>query len=127
MQENRSSAEQLVYLPLDKVYIHPLNVRKVRDEQKIAELKESIKSLGRIDEPITVIPDLNGKYGVIKGSRRYTALKELVNERWAPSGSGIPCIIRQMDDFEAHQVSAIENIQRDDLQPFEKQSSTRHS
>lgn len=95
-------------IPLSKLKISDFNVRK--DVGDISELVESVKEKG-VFQPILVRPE-NGKYGIIVGSRRYSAAKEA-------KLYDIPATVKQMDDEEALVISLSENIQRNDLQPKE--------
>lgn len=94
-------------IELDKLKIHPKNVRKTY--RGIDELAESIKAKG-ILQNLTVVrdPDEDGTYFVVIGNRRLTAARK----------AGIktaPCIIADMDEREQASTMLLENMQRDDL------------
>lgn len=80
------------------------------DTAKIRELSQSIKANGVI-QPVVLRPVPTG-YELIAGERRWRAARQAGLER-------IPAIIRQMDDQQALEISLIENLQRDDLNPME--------
>ncbi len=107
-EEERKNAEEM---SLDKIYPNPNQPRKNFDEQALKELSDSIKKHGVI-MPIVVNDDKSGRYMIIAGERRYRATKlaELTN---------IPVIIRKYTEREIKEISLIENLQREDLNPIE--------
>jgi len=85
--------------------------RKYFDDEKLEELSESIKTYG-ILQPI-LVQRKDGYYEIIAGERRWrAALKAGLKE--------IPVIIREYSDKEILELSLIENIQREDLNPIEE-------
>ena len=85
--------------------------RKSFDDEKLEELSESIKTYG-ILQPI-LVQKKDGYYEIIAGERRWrAALKAGLKE--------IPVIIRDYSDKEILELSLIENIQREDLNPIEE-------
>ena len=90
--------------------------RKNFDEQSLSELSESIKMYGVI-QPI-VVTKKQGYYAIIAGERRWRAAKKagLVE---------IPAIIREDDERKNQQISLIENMQREDLNAYEKAMGIR--
>lgn len=85
--------------------------RKYFDEQNILELSESIREFGII-QPLIVKQDMNN-YTIIAGERRWRAAKLLGLKE-------VPCIVMELTDKEVLEVSLIENIQRQDLNPIEE-------
>lgn len=85
--------------------------RKKFDEDELLELAESIKIHGVI-QPI-ILTKRGKRYEIIAGERRWRASKlaGLVK---------IPAVIREYTDKEIMEVSLIENIQRQDLNPIEE-------
>jgi ParB family chromosome partitioning protein len=81
------------------------------NKEKLAELMMSIKEKGVV-EPILVRPK-DDKYEIIAGERRWRAAKEIGFE-------DMPVIIKNVSDKEAFEMSLIENIQREDLNPLEE-------
>jgi ParB/RepB/Spo0J family partition protein len=100
---------QVLEIPLDKLYIGKVNVR--RGVGDITELTRSIEEKG-VYQPILVRP-VKGKYEIVVGSRRFEAAK-------AAGLKTIPAIIREMNDEEAIIASLTENIQRGNLEPEEE-------
>lgn len=86
--------------------------RKDFDEEALEALSESIKEHGVI-QPILVIKSENGFYKLIAGERRWRAAKMAGLKK-------IPAIIKDYDDVKAYEVSLIENLQREDLNPIEE-------
>jgi len=107
-EEERKSAEEM---PLDKIYPNPNQPRKNFDEQAMKELADSIRKHGVI-MPIVVNDSGDGKYMVIAGERRFRASKLAGKET-------IPVVIRKYNDREIKEISLIENLQREDLNPIE--------
>ena len=88
--------------------------RKYFDEEALFELSDSIKRHGLL-QPIIVRESENaqGYYQIIAGERRWRASK-------LAGLSEIPAIIMQADELEAAEIAIIENIQRQDLNPYEE-------
>ena len=98
-------------LKLDEVYANPNQPRKIFDEKSLNELASSIKINGVI-MPIVVNKDKNGKYMIIAGERRYRASKIAKQDT-------IPAIVKEYDERRIKEISLIENLQREDLNPIE--------
>lgn len=88
--------------------------RKSFDEEKIMQLAESIKEHGII-QPLVLKRD--GEFFIIvAGERRWRAAKKLGLKE-------VPAVVLDLNDKEVLEVSLIENIQRDDLNPIEEASA----
>jgi len=85
--------------------------RKAFDEEKIQQLSESIKEHGII-QPILLKKD-GDTYSIIAGERRWRAAK-------AAGLKEVPVIIMDIDEKGVLEISLIENIQRQDLNPIEE-------
>ena len=88
---------------------HPF---KVIDDEKMSELKESIKVNG-ILSPVLVRPDGKGGYEMISGHRRMHAASMLGLDI-------IPAIVKEMSDDEAVIVMVDSNVQREEILPSER-------
>ena len=90
--------------------------RKSFDKEKLQELADSIKAKGLL-EPI-IVRETGDHFEIIAGERRWRAcrLAEL-NE--------IPVIVKDYSDLERVEISLIENIQREDLNPIEEANAYR--
>ena len=86
--------------------------RKAFDEEKLEELADSIRQNGVIT-PILVCEAANGYYSIIAGERRWRAAKKAGLKE-------IPAIIKKLDDIKLYELSLIENLQREDLNPVEE-------
>ncbi|MGN0813557.1 MAG: ParB/RepB/Spo0J family partition protein [Candidatus Coproplasma sp.] len=107
-EEERKNAEEM---PICEIYANPNQPRKNFDEQALRELADSIKKHGVI-MPIVVNADKHGKYMIIAGERRYRASK-------IAGLKTIPVVIRNYSEREIKEISLIENLQREDLNPIE--------
>ena len=85
--------------------------RKNFDEVALNELANSIRIHGVIS-PIIVVPQDNGKYMIIAGERRWRASKKA-------GLTTIPAIVRNYTPQQVKEISLIENLQREDLNPIE--------
>ena len=85
--------------------------RKQFNQESLEELANSIKEYGVI-QPI-VVTRKDGYYGIVAGERRWRAAKLAGLEE-------IPAIIRDDDEQKNREIALIENIQREDLNPYEK-------
>lgn len=107
-EEEKKNAEDM---PLDKIFPNPNQPRKNFDEQALKELADSIRRHGVI-MPIVVNDNGDGRYMIIAGERRFRASK-------MAEKSTIPVVIRNYTDREIKEISLIENLQREDLNPIE--------
>lgn len=107
-EEERKNAEDM---KLDLISANPNQPRKNFDEQALKELSDSIKKHGVI-MPIVVNDNHDGTYMIIAGERRFRASKLAGMET-------IPVVIRDYSEREIKEISLIENLQREDLNPIE--------
>ena len=90
---------------------NPYQPRTNFDQEKLTELAQSIKEHGVI-QPVILKKSIKG-YEIIAGERRTRACKMLGLET-------IPAIIRQFTDQQMAEISILENIQRENLNPIEE-------
>ncbi len=103
--------DKLKIIALNKIFPNKKQPREAFDESLIKELSESIKTNGII-QPIVVRPFANG-YQIVAGERRFRATKM--------AGIGeIPCIIKSLDEMQVDTMAIIENVQRENLSPYEE-------
>jgi ParB family chromosome partitioning protein len=108
-------ADTLRNLPVDALAPGKYQPRKTMDQDKLAELAESIRAQGVI-QPI-VVRDLGGqRYEIIAGERRWRASQ-------LAGLTEIPVVLREVDDRTVVAMALIENIQREDLNPLEEASA----
>lgn len=91
--------------------------RRVFEGEALAELADSISAHGVL-QPILVREIADGHYQIIAGERRYRASK-------MAGLTEVPVIVLDKDDLEVAQISLIENIQREDLNPIEEAKGYR--
>lgn len=104
--------EELVKnLNINEIEPNKAQARKIFDDEAIEDLSNSIKEYGVI-QPIIVSKKEN-YYEIIAGERRWRASKRA-------GLTEIPAIIRNDDEQRNKEISLIENIQREDLNPIEK-------
>ncbi len=106
---NGNSSETLV--KITKVEPNREQPRKNFDEDALLELAESIKQFGLL-QPI-LVQDRKTYYEIIAGERRWRAAKMAGLKE-------VPVIIRNLTEQEIVEISLIENIQREDLNPIEE-------
>lgn len=112
MQEN----DTLKNLKITEVEPNRDQPRKNFDQEALEELAESIKEYGLI-QPI-VVTKKEGYYGIVAGERRWRASK-------IAGLTEIPAIIREDNERINSEISLIENMQREDLNPYEKAVGVR--
>lgn len=96
---------------INDIVPNPNQPRKHFDETALNELASSIKIHGII-QPIVVNDENNGKYMIIAGERRWRAAKiaGLIT---------VPAYVRKFTEKQVKEISIIENLQREDLNPIE--------
>ena len=99
------------YVKITKVEPNREQPRKNFDDDALQELAESIKQFGII-QPI-LVQDRKDYYEIIAGERRWRAAK-------LAGLKEVPVIIRNYTEQEIVEISLIENIQREDLNPIEE-------
>ncbi len=109
--ESQHQGERVRSLGVDQIKRGMFQPRRHFDEEKLAELAESIRQQGVI-QPI-LVRRYAGSYELIAGERRWRAAQ-------LAGISDIPVIVRDMDDQSVAAVALIENIQRADLNPLEE-------
>ena len=104
-------------LKLESIHSFKDHPFKVIDDDKMSELKESIKVNG-ILSPVLVRPDEKGGYEMISGHRRMHAASMLGLDM-------IPAIVKEMSDDEAVIVMVDSNVQREEILPSERAFSLK--
>ena len=113
-QEDRDNAQRsyVTDLPTAEISDFPNHPFKVRMDQSMVELADSVKQYGVL-VPSLVRPMPDGSYQMVSGHRRKRAA-ELAG---LPT---VPCIIRELTDDEAIIVMVDSNLQREQILPSEK-------
>lgn len=104
--------DNITIVPLSRLKPNPDQPRKTFPDGSIEELAESIRKHGLL-QPIIAEPSGGGEYIIVAGERRFrAALKAGLTD--------IPVIQRSVSAEKRLQLSLIENIQREDLNPMEE-------
>ena len=96
---------------------NPDQPRQIFHEDSILQLADSIREQGVL-QPLLVVATANGRYRIIAGERRYRASRQAGLET-------VPCIVRDLDIVRQMEISLIENLQREDLNPIEAAKGVR--
>lgn len=105
-------------IPVVQIKANPDQPRKDFDEDKLAQLADSIKQQGII-QPITVRKISRDRYELISGERRFRA-SQLIGLK------EIPAYVKEANDAQALEMALVENIQRQDLNALEIALSYQH-
>ena len=103
--------ENNLLISLNKIKSNSEQPRKAFDNEKIAELAESIRHHGII-QPL-ILKQSGNSYIIVAGERRWRAAKMLGLKE-------VPAIVMDLTEKEVLEISLIENIQRQDLNPIEE-------
>ena len=106
-----SETDKETMVNITKIEPNRTQPRKNFDEDALQELSESIKQFGVI-QPL-IVQDRKDHYEIIAGERRWRAAKKAGLKE-------VPVIIKNYTDQEIVEISIIENIQREDLNPIEE-------
>lgn len=105
-----AAAERVERIPLERIDPNPYQPRKVFHSERLEELAQSIRSDGVI-QPILV--QSNGdRYTLVVGERRWRAAK-------LAGLLVIPAVVRDIPSDRLLEVTLVENVQREDLNPIE--------
>jgi ParB family chromosome partitioning protein len=99
-------------IALELIERNPFQTRSQVAESELAELAASIVANGVV-QPILVRPQPNGRFQLIAGERRWRA-SQLAQK------TTIPAILRQVSDEQALEITIVENLQREDLNPMDQ-------
>lgn len=109
--ENGKQEDGIMTVKITMVEPNREQPRKTFDEDSLQELADSIKQFGLL-QPI-LVQDKKTYYEIIAGERRWRAAK-------IAGLKEVPVIVRELSDQEIVEISLIENIQREDLNPIEE-------
>ena len=108
---------QTTEIPLNKLIPFAGNVRKTHNKAFIAELAASIRAHG-LQQNLIVRKD-GAKYAVVAGGQRLKALMQLAKQGDIKPTYRVTCKIAD-GDFDATELSLVENVMRDDMHPADK-------
>jgi len=113
----QAEPKALLYCGIEEIIPNRSQPRKLFDESKIQELAESIKEKG-ILEPLIVRRTDQG-YELIVGERRWRAAQKAGLKE-------VPVLVKEIEGRESLEISLIENLQREDLNPMEAAEAFKH-
>ncbi|MGA3257928.1 MAG: ParB/RepB/Spo0J family partition protein [Bryobacteraceae bacterium] len=102
--------EASLTIPIDSIDPNPLQPRRMFQSERLSELAQSIRANGII-QPL-VVRRSGERYQLVAGERRWRAAKLAGNQ-------SVPVVIREIPDDRLLEITLIENIQREDLNPIE--------
>ncbi|HWB95420.1 MAG TPA: ParB/RepB/Spo0J family partition protein [Bryobacteraceae bacterium] len=103
-------AESVTHLPIDAIDPNPLQPRRVFESERLEELAQSIRANGII-QPL-VVRRHGARYQLVAGERRWRAAK-------LAKLAQVPAVVQEIPDERLLEITLIENIQREDLNPIE--------
>jgi len=105
--------ERIAQLPITSIDKNPYQTRFVFDEDTMRELQESIRQHGVV-QPVVVRPAENdGRYILVLGERRLRASQMAGKDT-------IPALVRRLSPQQAAEMTVLENVVREDLNPMEQ-------
>jgi ParB family chromosome partitioning protein len=106
--------EASLSVPIDAIQANPMQPRRLFPDDRLEELAQSIRANGII-QPL-VVRLVNGRYQLVAGERRLRAAK-------LAGIAQVPVVVREIPDNRLLEITLIENIQREDLNPIETGSA----
>jgi ParB family chromosome partitioning protein len=97
-------------VPIDSIDPNPIQPRRVFQGERLAELAQSIRANGII-QPL-VVRKAGDRFQLVAGERRWRAAKLAGLDR-------VPAVVQDVPDDHLLEITLIENIQREDLNPIE--------
>lgn len=117
-QVKKSEAQGVTEIDISKIYPNPNQPRKHFDETALQELASSIRMHGVI-QPLVLNKQDDGNYLIIAGERRWRASR-------LAGRSSVPAVVKNFTDRQIKEISLIENLQREDLNPIEAARAIKH-
>lgn len=103
--------DDVLSIKIDQIKVNEDNARKTFNQESIDSLGESIKLYGVL-QPLVLIKR-EDHYEIVAGERRFRAAKSVGLKE-------VPAIIKDLSKKDKDMVSMVENIQREDLNPYEE-------
>lgn len=118
IQAQATQSQMVVNLAIESIDKNPYQTRYVFDQEQLIELRDSIKEHGVV-QPVVVRPaEEDGRYTLVLGERRLRASK------MADKGT-IPALVRRLSPQQAAEMTVLENVVREDLNPLEQAEAFR--
>ena len=111
VEKKENGDNSVVYIDINDIAPNRNQPRKTFDQEKIAELANSISEHGII-QPL-IVREISTGYEIVAGERRWRAARQAKLKK-------VPCIVREFTDEENMLIAIIENMQREDLNPIEE-------
>ena len=99
-------------IPVDHIDPNPYQTRRYINEETLNELADSIRTTGVV-QPVIVRPAVGRRFQLVAGERRWLASKRA-------GKTTIPAVIREVSYTQAMEITIIENLQRENLNPMEQ-------
>src|SRR5258706_3547981 len=116
--DDRILGNRVANVPVEAIDKNPYQTRYVFDEDMVRELSEAIKEHGVV-QPVVVRPaEEEGRYILVLGERRLRASKLAGKET-------IPALVRRLSPQQAAEMTVLENVMREDLNPIEQAEAFR--
>lgn len=103
-------------IPLEQLKRGPWQQRRYFDESKLDELADSMRAAGTNVVPIIVAPHYEGGFSIVAGERRWRAAQKIGHDK-------LSCLVGKYSYEQAAFICAVENLQREDINPIEEASS----
>lgn len=116
VEESEQSGLGVLSVSVREIDTNALQPRKQFDETSLQELADSIRTHG-IVQPL-IVKQKGSRYMIIAGERRFRAAR-------LAGLSDVPVLVTDYDEAQIHEVSLIENIQRENLNPIEEAAAIR--
>jgi ParB family transcriptional regulator, chromosome partitioning protein len=107
----QAESKALFYCGIEEIIPNRSQPRKHFDESKLQELAESIKEKG-ILEPL-IVRRVDQGYELVVGERRWRAAQKAGLKE-------VPVLVKELEELDVLEISLIENLQREDLNPIEE-------
>ena len=118
IQASAHADDLVVSLSLELIEKNPYQTRYMFDEAALTDLRNSIKEHGVV-QPVVVRPaEVEGRYTLVLGERRLRASKMAGKET-------IPALVRRLSPQQAAEMTVLENVMREDLNPVEQAEAFR--
>ncbi|MGH9569912.1 MAG: ParB/RepB/Spo0J family partition protein [Candidatus Angelobacter sp.] len=99
-------------IAVDLIDTNPYQTRGRVREEALNELADSIRATGVV-QPVILRPAGNGRFQLVAGERRWLASRRAEK-------TTIPAVVRQISNEQAMEITIVENLQREDLNPIEQ-------
>src|ERR1700733_627132 len=106
-------------IALRHLTLSPLNVRKIRTKEAIADMAASILAQGLLQN-LHVHTQASGGYGVVIGGTRLEAMKLLLKEKKITEDFQVACDVHAENDPKLAELSLSENVMRSQMHPADE-------